>query len=88
MTSGEGRVEMWSNCYGNTASEATGTSSHRDRRLDGASEFASSPYDADDTFSRVDCYGSFQVHALDGQTIFAYNGWSYPGGTTVPYVDD
>lgn len=45
-------------------------------------------YDHDDTQSAVDCYGSFQVHAQDGQTLFAYNGWSYssPSGT-VPYDD-
>jgi hypothetical protein len=35
-------------------------------------------YDANDkpAADQPDCYGSMQVHAADGQTLFGFNGWS------------
>lgn len=34
-------------------------------------------YDANEAAGGTeDCYGSFQLHTVDGNTIFAYNGWS------------
>lgn len=89
MISAEGIIEMWSNCYGTSQSSMTGTVLHDSRRrnrrrLDYASDFQSTDYDHDDTISSSkDCYGSFQVHAADGSTLLAYNGWSYGGSSTI-----
>ena len=83
-TSGIGIVEMWSNCYRTGSSDSIGSVDHS-RHL---TDYTPGAYDDDDTMSSVDCYGSFQVHTQAGDTVFAYNGWSYsylPG--TVPYDD-